>query len=338
MLRRCATLGAGTLALLSALGARAAPADVRLGVHFGVHLGVHLSWVRDESAAGCPDAAAIETQVAGRLDDNPFIRAPGLFIEATVRRDAGLYRASIAMRDRDGTLVGSRALTSGAADCGSIAAAAALTIAILIDPDALVRPPPAPAPPAPAPPAVPTPAAPAPAERPAVAGRVVLSALGGAGLLPRAALGAAISATVDLGRRAAVGAAVGFFPERRFSDPSGDFAFGLSSGELTGCFVPHAGHVRWELCAGVLAGALHAVVYAPEPVRPGQRWYGAATQLTRVVVPIRGALVVEAGLEALEPFPRRSFFVEGRPAGMDTVFTQPYVAVAGWAGVGLKWR
>jgi hypothetical protein len=98
--------------------------------------------------------------------------------------------------------------------------------------------------------------------------------------------------------------------------------------------------LRWELCAGLSVGVLHAVVDAPAPLNPGQRWAIAATQLTRFVipVPVLGPAMVEVGLEAAEAFPRRSFFVEGRPAGMDTVFTQPVVAVTGSVGVGLRWR
>ena len=63
--------------------------------------------------------------------------------------------------------------------------------------------------------------------------------------------------------------------------------------------------------------------------------------LTRVIipiVPIARAVVVELGVEATAPLPRREFFVEGRPVGMDTVFTQPVVTLAGWGGIGLRWK
>ena len=68
------------------------------------------------------------------------------------------------------------------------------------------------------------------------------------------------------------------------------------------------------------------------------RWYLGVSQLTRLIIPVAGPAFVELGASAAEPVPRRSFFVEGRPAGMDTVFTQPVVAVAAWTGVGLRWR
>jgi len=103
----------------------------------GAPVGVHLSWVRGDGAAGCPDAGFIEAQVAARLGDAPFRRPPTQFVEALVTRPAQTLLVAIAMRGADGALLGSRTLTSAADDCRSVANAAALTIAILIDPDAL---------------------------------------------------------------------------------------------------------------------------------------------------------------------------------------------------------
>ena len=309
----------------------------------GAPVGVHLSWVRGDGAAGCPDAGFIEAQVAARLGDAPFRRPPTQFVEALVTRPAQTLLVAIAMRGADGALLGSRTLTSAADDCRSVANAAALTIAILIDPDALLRA--APPAPAPKPLAVTTPV-PASAAAPAAggpAGRVTIGALGTWGLLPRAALGAALAATVDLGPWAAVGVTGAFLPERRTAAPNDGFAFGLSNGEVDGCFVPLGrGRVglRGELCAGLSAGILHAVVYTSTPLAPGERWSFAATQLMRLVMPLpfSRAGVVEIGAGLAEPFPRRAFFVEGQPSGMDTVFTQPALAATGFLGLGLRWR
>ncbi|HZL18602.1 MAG TPA: hypothetical protein VFG23_12745, partial [Polyangia bacterium] len=133
----------------------------------GAPVGVHLSWVRGDGAAGCPDAGFIEAQVAARLGDAPFRRPPTQFVEALVTRPAQTLLVAIAMRGADGALLGSRTLTSAADDCRSVANAAALTIAILIDPDALLRA--APPAPAPKPLAVTTPV-PASAAAPAAGG------------------------------------------------------------------------------------------------------------------------------------------------------------------------
>src|SRR5262249_6019499 len=157
-----------------------------------------------------------------------------------------------------------------------------LTIAILIDPDALAR---APAP-KPAPPAAPPP--PEPAAR-FPAGRVSALAGAGWGLVPGGAPGGGLSATIDLPGPVAPGLATLFFPEQRTDPPDDGFAFGLTYGELTGCWLPvkqfaPAALLRLELCAGGTAGVLHAVVFSGTPTAPGQRWTFAAAQLTRVII------------------------------------------------------
>ncbi len=148
--------------------------------------------------------------------------------------------------------------------------------------------------------------------------------------------------TVDATSRFAAGVSAAFFPERRTAAPDDGFGFGLTSGALVGCWIPigggAGGGVRWELCGGAAVGVLHAVVYADQPTGPGQRWYAGATELTRVIIPMTQAWVAEVGLDATQPLPRRAFFVEGRPPGMDTVFSQPIASVTGWAGIGLRWR
>ena len=324
---------AGTLALgLAAVlfAARTASASGEADV---VHPGVHLSWVRGDGAGICPDAAAIEAEVSERLGGNPFARTPTQFIEAIVTQKPAGFEVSIAMRASSGLLLGNRALTSSPGDCRSIATAAALTIAILIDPDALAR---APAPkPPPLPPTQQVGAGPR-----LPAGRV--TAIGGAGwgLVPGVAPGAGLAVTVDVARPIAVGLSTVFYPESRTAAPDDGFGFGLTYAELVGCWVPLAPAtvLRLEVCAGATAGVLHAVVFSGTPAEPGQRWTFAAAQLTRVIIPIYQGLVAELGLEITRPLPRRAFFVEGRPVGMDTVFIQPVVTVAGWAGIGLRWK
>jgi hypothetical protein len=295
--------------------------------------GVHLSWVRGDGAGICPDAGAIEAEVDERLGWNPFARAPTQFVEAIVTQKPTGFEVAIAMRASDGKLLGNRSLTSSPGDCRSIATAAALTIAILIDPDALARAP------APKPPPPPAPAAPA-GRFPA--GRV--SAIGGAGwgLVPGVSPGAGLTATIDLPRPFAVGLATLFYPESHAAPPDDGFAFGMTYAELVGCIAPLAPErtPRLEVCVGATAGVLHAAVFDATATAPAQRWTFGAAQLTRVIIPImaKAGIIGEIALEATEPLPRRAFFVEGRPPGMDTVFTQPAVTLAGWAGVGVRWK
>jgi hypothetical protein len=328
------TPGTRALSLAAALAAATATANASgQPAHDAAPPGVHLSWVRGEGAGICPDAAAIEAEVAERLGGNPFARAPSQFIEAIVTQKPTGFEVSIAMRASDGKLLGNRSLTSSPGDCRSIATAAALTIAILIDPDALARAPAPKPPPLPAPP----PAAPGPR---LPAGRV--TAIGGAGwgLVPGVAPGAGLAATIDVSRPFAAGLSTLFYPESRTAAPDDGFGFGLTYAELVACYLPLAAStaLRLEICAGGTAGVLHTVVFSGTPAEPGQRWTFAAAQLTRIIIPIYRGLVAEIGLELTKPLPRRAFFVEGRPAGMDTVFTQPVVTLAGWAGIGLRWQ
>ena len=316
----------------AATSARAAPEPGANTDGAGARPGVHLSWVRADGAGACPDAAAIEAEVAERLGSNPFARAPTQFIEAIVAQKPTGFAVDIAMRADDGKLLGNRSLTSSPGDCRSIATAAALTIAILIDPDALSRAP-APKPPPPAAPP-PTTSARLPPGR--------VTAIGGAGwgLVPGVAHGGGLAATIDVSRPIAIGLATVFYPESHAAPPDDGFAFGLTYAELVGCYVPLAESrvVRLEICVGATAGLLHAAVFTGTPTEPGQRWTFGAAQLTRVIIPIYRGLVAELGLEVTKPLPRRAFFVEGRPVGMDTVFTQPVVTLAGWAGIGMRWR
>jgi hypothetical protein len=342
---------AGTLALLTTLAlplaaapvaAAAATDAVGAGQPNALHQGVHLSWVRGDGAGVCPDAAVIEAEVSERLGGNPFARAPTQFIEAVVTQKSAGFEVTIAMRGADGKLLGSRALTSSPGDCRSIATAAALTIAILIDPDALAR--------APAPKPLPPPPPPAPAPEAVVshfpAGRVTALAGASWGLVPGVVPAAGLAATIDVAPPVAVGIAAVFVPESRTAAPDDGFAFGLTYGEIIGCLVPvgqvaATARVRLELCAGAAVGLLHAVVFSGTSTDPGQRWTVAAAELTRVIIPISPifqGLMVEIALEATQPLPRHAFFVEGRPAGMDTVFTQPVATLAGWAGVGVRWK
>jgi len=158
--------------------------------------------------------------------------------------------------------------------------------------------------------------------------------------VPGVAPGAGLAATFDVWRPIALGLTTVFYPESHTAPPDDGFAFGLTYAELVGCTLPlaDASALRLEICVGATAGLLHAAVFTGTPTQPGERWTFAAAQLTRVIIPIYRAVVAEIGLEVTKPLPRRAFFVEGRPPGMDTVFTQPVVTLAGWAGIGLRWK
>src|SRR5689334_8673950 len=94
--------------------------------------GLHLSWVRGNEASACADAARVEADVERRLACSA-LEASARFdasVEAIVVRTETGWRASIAVRRTDGTLLAQREVESMARSCDSLARASALSIAL----------------------------------------------------------------------------------------------------------------------------------------------------------------------------------------------------------------
>src|SRR5262249_62289709 len=124
------------------------------------------------------------------------------------------------------------------------------------------------------------------------AGRTAALAGAGHGLVPGVAPGGALAATVDLPGPFAVGLTGVLYPEQRTAPPDDGFAFGLTYGELAGCWLPLAQlaptvtRVRLELCAGAAAGGVDAGVFSGGATAPGGRWTFAAGAAAAGVLPI----------------------------------------------------
>src|SRR5262249_59126446 len=123
--------------------------------------------------------------------------------------------------------------------------------------------------------------------------------------VPGVARGAGLAVTIDAPGPFAIGASAVLYPEQRTDRPDDGFAFGLTYGELAGCWLPlaqlaPAARPRLELCAGAAVGVLHAVVFAAAPTAPGQRWAFAPAPLTRFIIPlpIVPGLAVGGGIQA----------------------------------------
>jgi hypothetical protein len=310
---------------------------------------VRLVWVRGENTEGCSDGAAMARRVSMRLSKNPFREDALTSIEGVIGREGQRWQAHLYMRGADGRLAGTRRLTSDGADCDGIDAAAALAIALAIDPEAALSPMAAP-PVATSAEAIPAPATPTnPVAPPPGSGNVrpvaasVLQAshhrraaqgtargLVTSGLLPEASLGVALSTDVEVVRFVHATAGGLYLPEVH---TGGDFAFGLTAGWAGGCFHPWYGaRIDPALCGKVLVGAIHSVVFALEPAQPGDRlWAGAALSLEASLV-VYGPLLFEIGGEAVAPITRDRFKVQGRS---DPVFQPPSVAGTAFAGFGM---
>lgn len=122
---------------------------------------VRLELTRHPGAESCPDQDALTLRVASRLGHNPFEPDAQNVVRVDLRRLLTQWQAQLSLQDSAGNTVGARTLHSGAVDCAELAAAVAVTLAVLLDAFAQAPPqaaqPAAPLPPAaaPAPPVVP---------------------------------------------------------------------------------------------------------------------------------------------------------------------------------------
>jgi hypothetical protein len=327
---RCLLLASGVLVLGRSAGAQSASE---------AHRELRLSWVRSASAASCPDAGHVEADVEQRLGWSPFVQNSDTSqsIEASVTHDNDVWRAAIELRAPDGASLGSRNVESPAATCASLAAAAGLAIALMIEPLLPEKPVPPPAPP----PAPPKPAVlvatPSTTEltvitptqdRGAANGSLGLGALAAAGVLPRVALGVTMIASARLVDRLFGAASVSFLPEQRFSQADGDVGFGMTLGSLGPCYrIPI--HEGWSVssCVSVLVGSLEVTVTKPDPVAPGPHFWWAASTGLRLgwkAGPFEAAFAIDA----LAHLTRHNYLIE-HTAFATSSFIEPAFAGMG---------
>ncbi|HEY3498419.1 MAG TPA: hypothetical protein VGK73_27185 [Polyangiaceae bacterium] len=330
MIRRGATL--------LALGTLSVPAAAEPPPLF------ELSVVRTEGAGSCPSGNEFERRVSARLGRNPFTSAAEKVIEATLSQKEDRFRADIKLRDSAGLVEGQREIDATGSDCGALAEATTLAIALTIDPDAALSPAGAPGPVEVLPPLPPAPACPAPVcpKAPPCAscpepktsslrvGAVARAVLAG-GLVPGAAPGFAVAAEAGSALlRAELGMV--YLPEQRTED--GEFAFGLTTALAGACAaLPPFGVAELGLCAELQLGALHGVVFRLSPVEPGAQPWLAASASPRLRVHAGPALFFELGASAVIPLLDHEFQVQG---GDQTGFEPSALGGMGYAGLGLR--
>jgi hypothetical protein len=169
--------------------------------------------------------------------------------------------------------------------------------------------------------------------------RGALVALGGAavGLVPRVAPGVGLAGEVRLLDRLSLRVGTLFVPETRTDDRN--FAFGLTVGWLGACFdAVHRDVVSLGVCAAGLGGRMHPVVYSPDAVDPGERTLWAATGGLRLALRLSARVEGQIGGDGVLPLNRRQFTVEGRAPGMDVAWSQPAAAALFWAALGVRFR
>jgi hypothetical protein len=252
------------------------------------HREMRLSWVRSTTAASCPDVGHVEADVGRRLGWSPFVRGAGAAesIEAVVDRDSEVWRAAIELRAADGSSLGSRNVESPASSCASLAAAAGLAIALMIEP---LLPPEAQVAPAPAP-VAPPPTANKPASSPALKnpdgadpdseegdsdiplrrrtsssvgdGSFALGAIGVSGVLPHFAIGVTLAGSVRLYDRWFLDASASLLPEQHAQGQVGQVGQASPAGQAG-----QAGQTAAQAGFGMTLGALGPCYRVPLAAR-----------------------------------------------------------------------
>jgi hypothetical protein len=289
-----------------------------------------LQVVRAEGAGSCPGAALIERDVSQRLGRRPFSDSGERGIEIVLERTDTKWRARLYLRLDPSDTDAARIIESDASDCAELGKSVALAVALAIAPELPPEPPPAPKPePSCAPPPPPPPL---PAPKPTLHGEASLRGMLSPNLLPRRSLGAGLAVTL---RGELFGASFGgvFFPETKLRTDAAHLGFGVSAAFASGCLWARTKDPQVWSCIGARVGALHSVVYSPEPARPGDRFWWAASSELGLRQHVYGRAFLEAGAAAVFPFIRHRFEVD---AATTPAYEQGPAVVEGFLGFGLR--
>jgi hypothetical protein len=316
-----------------------------------------LSW---SAPPGCPGEGSVGGAVA-RLLEGSSQSGSRVRVDAVVTQRAGGWTLTLTTT-RDGA-VGHRAMKADS--CAAVADAAALIIALAIDPVHVVEPatvaagsaPPPPPPPPPSPPAMPPIVAPAPPAPPTVAAprppppprarpiALGVALAGDVGSLPAPAYGIEVSAAWVL-RRLRLEAYAAYWPAQTatvslpgvFGTLSADVY--LADGGVLGCYAVVA-TPRWRLepCAALELGALGASGSGLGVSTPGASFWAAARVDARATLRIADRVALVGGLGVAVPLNRQPMTETGPGAnGPSTVTVFETGSVAGRAVVGPELR
>jgi len=263
---------------------------------------MRFGWVRAQGAERCPNSTTVAHAVETRVGRSVFSQDAPQSVEAIIQRTdpatigpaAPRWSVSIFLRDVDGTLLGTRTLTSDRPDCEGAATSAIFAIALAIDPerpplennptqsssltesDALTRatlaaiarftesaarPQPVTVALRAATPSA-TPAPPVVSRPQWTLGSVALGAWLSWGLVPQLGAGPTLEAYARVYHRVGVRGAMRWLPEQRKDTPQfGDISFGLLGAQfaLDVEFVATA-RAALSLYSGPTLNAIHAIV------------------------------------------------------------------------------
>jgi hypothetical protein len=287
-----------------------------------------LGWVRGAGADTCVGTRALAEAVEARLGRPVFVSAAraDVAVEGQIERGpAGEWRATIAVADEAGRVLGTRELRSEAMSCRDVDEQLALVIAVMIDPDAAMHAPPSPfvtpmPPVAPAPIALPLPvriASPsfvAVHPEPLRVGLHLGLALS-LGLLPNPGVGLALRGRVAPAGWPAIELGAAIWSANQAQSGAIGATFKLVEGFAAVC--PRLTSVvsfQLDACFGVRAGVIQSGGFGFDLVEVNERPTFGPTLEGRLRRRLVGPLVVTIGPGLLASIVRDRFFFTG-PSG-----------------------
>lgn len=280
---------------------------------------VRLSWSRLDGAGACPDSRWARDNVRRRLDRDPFAEQGRRSLEVVLAREGSEWVARLLVWGPGGARLGLRRLVSREPRCQAVAEAAALAVALTIDPRAALvireRQTPAPRQVAPAR-RPPVRAIACPTCAPQLPPRLIRADSGVAlalKLLPRAAPGWSFDVAGTLYRSLDWQIGAAFLPEVAGTADEA-FGFALALGNVGLAWSAYRGkRMDLSLYTRLHVGGILPVVRRHTPVDPRHRLWLAPGLGLRGELAVWGPLIVAARAELLAPVLRDRFAVEGLP-------------------------
>lgn len=287
----CARKAATCAALLCvvATAARGVKAQDEAHAHAGVQ--ARLVWERGEGAEACVSEEELSRSLEEHLGYRLFGDDGELLVQGRVAREASppRFRAEVELRDREGHMLGKRAVEAPGNDCRALDEALVLVVALAVDVQmASLRaarveaPPPVEAPEPPEPEAEPAPPPVVPEPTPVEAAEPVAHTSGtvravrvsrtgstyglvlaagaglGLGVMPKVAANAALTLGVRTPKAFSFELAAVIWPTGGVPTSEGDALFRAGYAELRACAPLWATQVTLDLCLGVWNGILRA--------------------------------------------------------------------------------
>lgn len=298
--------------------------------------GFALQWVRAPGAESCVDGSSLRAAVRAKLRLDPFAPSFSTIIEgiATPRAKGG-FDVELFHRDSSGKPLGSRRLFTATQDCSALREAIVLAIVLAIDPtgrNRAVEHKPAPVEPAPrAPPGPIRSKAKSSTRRTLSVGPLLAS-----NLLPDLSYGASLRIGSDISAKWSLRGGVSYQSEQKAGLGADEAAFGASTVSLGACVAPWSpATVAFDLCAELVAGAVHAVVFELLPLDVGERLWLATNLSIGAKVRLSPTVFLRVEASVFLPINRLRYSIQG-----DTmpIFQQSRVIPALFLGPELRFR